>query len=263
MTPQRQKEVGLVVFVLAFSVGAFLLTWLFVQQGRFTLTSVLAVLITLAGFWAAVVSFSLGVLQHPGSAAAVVLGVPAALALVGLGQVPALVAALLLIALLASARYLIRNDVVSRVRYRTSEMFTRGARVVIFGVIVIVLGLAWPELGDNLTPAQLRLPVTFVEGIVQLALPALPHGLTGVVDAHQITTLVVNIVNEQLQTVVTTYRSVFTLMVIAAVFFTWKEIVVVIAWPVIRIIAVIVALARRIGLVYISRSQATIEQLHL
>lgn len=251
------------MFVLAVSVGAFLLTSLFVHQGRFNLTAIIVILTTTAWFWAAFLTIALGILQHPGSSAAIVLGVPAALALVGLGQLPALIAALLLIVLLAFARYLIRNDVVSRLRYRPGEIFTRGARLIVFGVIVVALGIAWPALSDRLAPAEVRLPVAVVEAIVERIIPALPHIVTGAIDPRQLTTFVVMVVNQQLQSVITTYRSVFTLTVIAAVILTWRELVIILAWPVVWLIGVLVSLARRIGFVYISRSQATIEQLHL
>lgn len=263
MTPQRQKEVGLVVFVLVVSAGAFLLTSLFVHQGRFNLTAIIVILTLAAWLWAALLTMALGLLQHPGSSAVVVLGVPATLALVGLGQLPALIAALLLIALLASARYAIRNDVISRLRYRSSEMFTRGARLVVFGVIVVALGIAWPALSDRLSPAEIRLPVTVVEEIVRRIVPALPAGLSGTVDPRQLSTFVVGVINQQLHALIANYRSVFTVMVIATVFFAWKELVVILALPVVWLIGVLVSLARHLGLVYISRSQATIEQLHL
>lgn len=251
------------MLVLLVSTAVFLLAALFVRQGRFNASTIITIL-TLAGWiWAALLTLALGVLQHPGSSAAVVLGVPAALALVGLGQLPALIAALLLIVLLASARYNIRNDVISRVRYRTGEMFTRGARIVVFGVILVALGLAWPALNDRLSPARIVVPPAFIEGIVLRLVPALPAPLGNSVDPRQVSAFVVNIVNQQFQTLVTQYRSVFTLMVIATVFFAWKEIVVIIAFPVVWLIGFFVALARRIGFVYISRSQATIEQLHL
>lgn len=263
MTPQRQKEVGVVVFVIAFSVGAFLLTSLFVHQGRFNLTVIIVILTSAAWLWAALVTFALGMVQHPGSSAAIVLGVPAALALVGVGQLPALVAALLLITLLSSARHLVRSDVISRLRYRPTEMFTRGARLVVFGVIVVALGIAWPALSDRLAPAEIRLPIAVVEAIVGRVVPALPHVVTGAVDPRQLTTFVVTVVNQQLQSIITTYRSAFTLTVIAAVVLAWRELVIVLAWPVVWLIGFLVSLARRIGFVYISRSQATIEQLHL
>lgn len=263
MTPQRAKEIGIIVAVILQSLATFGLAGLFVSQGRFSTTSVLVVLALLAILWVALVALALAVVQHPGSSAAVVIGICVSLAIAGLGQLPALAAALLLAVFLGFARRLIYREINNRVLYRTGEAFGKGVRAIIFAAGLAAVGLAWGVIEHRLSPTEIRVPDSTIKVVVERVVPNLPAHLSQFLDINQLTVFVTTTVNQSLQSAVATYRWIFLLIVLLLAISAWRALIPLIAWLVIPVIAALVYLARQAGIVYLSRSQATIERLHL
>lgn len=263
MTPQRAKEIGIVVSLIIFSLITFGLASLFVSQDRFSSRPVLVVLIVVAALWVAAVAVSLAVLQHPGSSSTLLTGIGVMLAVAGLFQLPAIVAAILLALFLTVARRTIYREINNRVLYRTTEIFGRGLRSILFGVGIAALGLAWPLFEDELAGRNISLSPETVSIVVQRVLPALPAHLTSLVDLGLLTSMVTTSINQTLQSLIASYRGVFLLIVLLLAISAWRAIMPVISWVVLPVIAGLVYLARKANLVYLSHSQATIERLHL
>jgi len=264
MTPQRAKEIGIIITVFIFSAAVFGLASLFVFQGRVgTATAVAIVLGALAALWVAVMAVALAVLQHPGSSTTLILGTGAMLALAGVFQLPALVAAILVAAFLALSRRTIYREINNRVSYRTSEAFGKGLRWILFAAGLAAIGLAWPLFEDELSGRQVALSPETIAPVVQRIVPALPANLTAFIDIGLLTSLVTTTINQTLQSLIASYRGIFLLIVILLAISAWRAVVPLLAWIILPIIAALVYLARKANLVYLSRSQATIERLHL
>lgn len=263
MTPQRAKEVGIIVVALLLSLATFALGNLFVTQGRGTTMSVLVVLGVAALLWIALTALALAVIQHPGSSSTLIVGTGAALVAAGLAKLPVLAAAILLMCFLALARRSFFREMNNRVRYRTNEVFLRGLQPLLFGVGVVALGLAWPLFEPKLTGTQLILAPETVGVVVERIVPALPPNLTGFINIQQLTSMVTVMVNQALQSLIVSYRGIFLLIIFLLAISAWRAIMPIIAFLVLPVIALLVRLARQANLVYLSRSQATIERLHL
>lgn len=263
MTPQRAKEIGIIVSVLAYSVLLFGLTSLFVWQNRLAAVPVLIFLGVLALLWVALVAIALAVLQQPGSSAWVTVGAGLILAGAGLLHLPAIVAGVLLIIFLALARRSLYREINNRVLFRVSEAFSPGLRLILFGVGVAALGLAWPLVEDKLSGTQLLLAPKTVGVVVNRIVPALPPQLTAFVDIGQLTSLVTASINQILQSLLISYYWAFLLIVLLIAISTWRAVTPLVLWLVLPAVAALIYLARQANLVYLTRSQATIERLHL
>jgi len=264
MTPQRAKEVGIIVTVLVESLLTFGLASLFVFQGRFgSATSVAVVLVVLAMLWIALVAVALAVVQHPGSSTTLTAGIALMLVVAGVFQLPAIAAAILLGLFLTLARHTMYREINNRVLYRTSEVFGKGLRWILFGTGIAALGLAWPLFEEQLAGRDISLSPETVGVIVQRIAPALPAHLTAFIDINLLTSVVTNTINQTLQSVIASYRSVFLLIVLLLAISAWRAAMPIITWAVLPIIAGLVYLARKANFLYLSRSQATIERLHL
>lgn len=263
MTPQRTKEIGIIIFVLLYSALVFGLTSLFVYQNRFTMTSVVIFLGVLAIVWVALTALALATLQQPGSSATLMFGIIILLAGVRLFHLPAVIAAAVALPLLVLARRSFYREINNRVLFRVSEAFSPGLRFLLFAVGVAALGLAWPAFEGKLNGTQLILSPQSVSIIVEKIVPALPRELRGFVDVGQLTSLVTATINQTLQSLLISYYWIFLLIVLLIALSAWRAIMPVAAWIILPMISAAVYLARRANLMYLSRSQATIERLHL
>ncbi|MEK7557450.1 MAG: hypothetical protein AAB538_05710 [Patescibacteria group bacterium] len=263
MTPQRAKEIGIVVSVLLISLLLFALVSLFIAQDRFGSTPVVAVTIVLAVLWVGAVAVALAVLQHPGSSSSLIAGIAAMLAVAGLLQLPAIVAALLLALFLTVGRRTMYHEINNRVLYRTHEVFSRGLRSILFGVGIAALGLAWPLVEEKLTGTNVLLPTETVGAVVNRVVPALPPHLKAFLDVGQLTGFVTLAVNQMIQSLISSYRLAFLLIVLLIAISAYRAVLPLITWGILPVIAGLIYLARKANLIYLSRSQATIERLHL
>lgn len=263
MTPQRSKEVGIIVFVVLYSAALFGLTSLFVYQGRATMIPVMILLGVLLVVWAACMAIALAVVQQPGSSAWLIFGTAIILASAGLVQLPALAAALLLAVFLGLARRSMYREVNNRVLYRASEVFRVGLRSILFGTGIAALGLAWPLVEDRLIGTQLILSPEAVRIVVQRIVPALPPHLTTLIDIAQLTSLVTASINQTLQSLIVSYHWIFLIIVLLIAISAWRAAGPLLVWVVLPILSSLIYLARKANFIYISRSQATIERLHL
>lgn len=263
MTPQRAKEIGIIASVLLYSVLVFGLTSLFVWQNRLTALPVLIFLGVLALVWVALTAIALAVLQQPGSSAWVIMGIGGTLAGAGLLQIPALVAGGLLIILLFLARRSLYREINNRVLFRVSEAFRPGLRLILFALGLSAVGLTWPALADRVTPASFLLSPATVGKITEKIVPALPGPFIGAVDVNQVTVIVTSTVNKYIQSLLATYRGLFLLIVLLLAISAWRAILPFVVWAELALISGLIYLARQANLVYLTRSQATIERLHL
>jgi hypothetical protein len=99
--------------------------------------------------------------------------------------------------------------------------------------------------------------------VVEKIVPALPPHLTGFINIQQLSGLVTLTINQTLQSLIVTYRGIFLLIVFLLAISAWRAVMPLIAWLTLPMIAALVRLAQQVNLVYLSRSQATIERLHL
>lgn len=263
MTPQRSKEVGIIVFMVLYSAAVFGLTSLFVYQARVTLIPVIILLSVLATVWAACMAIALAIVQQPGSSAWLIFGTAIIFIVAGLFTLPGLVAALLLAIFLGLARRSIYREVNNRVLYRTSEVFSAGLRSLLFGAGIAALGLTWPLVEGRLAGTQLILSPEVVGVIVQRIVPALPPHLTAFIDIAQLTSLVTASINQILQSLIVSYHWVFLTIVLLIAISAWRAAVPIVVWIILPIISGLIYIARRANLIYLSRSQATIERLHI
>lgn len=251
------------MFSIAFSAILFGLTSLFVAQDRITLVPVLIILSLLTMLWAACLAIALTVVVQPGSVTSLVAGVAIAAAAAGFLRLPAAIGAALLVLFLGLARRALYREANNRVLFRPSEVFLPGLRPLLFGASLAVVGLAWPVVMSRLTPSSFLLSPETVSQITTRLIPTLPGPLASAVDTQQVTALVTTTVNQYLQSLLATYRSVFLLIVLLAAISAWRAMVPFVAWAILLIIMALITLARQGSLMYLSRSQATIERLHL
>lgn len=263
MTPQRSKEIGIIVFALLYSGVVFGLTSLFVVQDRFMMTPVLVFLGILALIWVALTAISLAVLQQPGSSAILMAGIAVILAGAGLFHLQALIAAGVSLPFLALARRSFYREINNRVLFRVSEAFGPGLRFLLFAVGIAALGLAWPSFEGKLNGTQVILSPEHVSVLVNKIVPSLPAQIRAFVDINQLTILVTNTINQTLQSLIVSYHWIFLLIVLFLAISAWRAIMPVAAWVILPVILGLIYLARRANLMYLSRSQATIERLHL
>lgn len=263
MTPQRSKEIGIIVVILLYSATVFGLTSLFILQNRFMMTPVLIFLGILALVWVALTGVALAVLQQPGSSATAMTGIAVVLASAGLFHLPAVIAAVITLPFLALARRSFYRELNNRVLFRVGEAFGPGLRYLLFAVGIAALGLAWPTLEGKLNGTQLILSPQSVSVIVEKIVPALPAQLRGFIDIGQLTSLVTATINQTLQSLIASYRWAFLLIVLLLAISAWRAIMPIAAWIILPMISALIYLARRANLMYLSRSQATIERLHL
>lgn len=263
MTPQRSKEIGIIVFVVLYSAAIFSLTSLFIYQDRITMIPVIVVLVILAMLWAAFIAIVLAVIQHPGSVAWLTLGISLTLASAGLFRLPALVAAVLIAVFLFAARRAIYREANNRVLYRPGDIFTVGLHSILFGAGIAALGLTWPAVQNHFSPSSLLLSPQVVGKITEKVVPALSGPLGGFVDPNQVTTLVTSSVNQYIQSLISSYRSLFLIVILLAAILTWRALIPFVSWVVVLMVAALIYLARKANLIYLSRSQATIERLQL
>ncbi len=263
MTPQRAKEIGMIVVVVLYSAALFGLTSLFVYQNRLTMLPVLIFLGVLALGWVAIMAIALAVTLQPGSLASLVIGSSLTVAVAGLVHWPALVAALAVAIFLMLARRSIYREINNRVLYRTSEAFGPGLRSILLALALAALGLAWPLAADRVTPAAFLLSPATVGKITEKVLPALPVPFIGAVDVSQVTAIVTSTVNQYIASLFAAYRGLFLLVVTLVAISVWRAIIPFAVWAELAVIAGLIYLARQANFIYLSRSQATVERLHL
>ncbi|MEX2054786.1 MAG: hypothetical protein WD972_01265 [Candidatus Andersenbacteria bacterium] len=78
-----------------------------------------------------------------------------------------------------------------------------------------------------------------------------------------VTTVVTRMLNRQVRQLSTTSPLLIPIILVAVVFLTLRALVPFIVWPVLGLVGLILYFARGIGLVYVSRTEATIERLQL
>ncbi|MFH1354274.1 MAG: hypothetical protein ABIH36_03205 [bacterium] len=167
MTRQQKKEAGLVTATL---VCSLLLFWAFaasIASLPHVILIILLLILTLAWVGLAAITFSLATSKI--SRSALVLVPAVFVVLVGQVHVGSLVAALLLVILLASAQRQLIQNIQSRIKYNTAQIFSPGARLILIGLVVVLAGLSIAPVNENLSSSSLKIPQKFVEIIIKPA----------------------------------------------------------------------------------------------
>ena len=249
-------------FMVFFTALVFGMAALFIRQGRLEDTSVIVVLACLAVLWVSSLAVSLAVINYPGSA--FVLEVAPALLLAVFGfNIPALAAGVLLFLLIAAARRSLQREISDRIHYRTRTIFSGGARLLIISLLVAAVGLAWPEISTGITAARISISPQYVEPLARSITAAVPGPAASLINPSEVATLAAQTINQYIQNLTTARPTLLVVVVVLAVFLTLRALVPVAAWVVLLAVSLIVRLARAANLLYLSRSQATIERLHI
>lgn len=313
MTLQRKKEVGLVVGTVVYSLLFFAAAALFFnhyevsQAGNTVITTILVIA---AFIWVAVNAITAAVISHPGSTAALIITQTAAIVIAGMLTVPAMVGAALFAASFGYARRSLAKEVTNRITYRTKLVFWKGTQLLMIGLIVAGISMAWPQVdktvkeeGIQFKESQVETLIAPVQPVLEGILPGykpdqtideiielqfqqqleqLPPG-TEIPPAQQATirqqiaqslqqdltgqeslpSVVTGIINNQLRNLTQSSPWILALIVIIVVFLTLRALIPLASWPAIGLISVLIRICQQTGLIMLSRSQATIERIHL
>ncbi|MEX1997619.1 MAG: hypothetical protein WEA04_03010 [Candidatus Andersenbacteria bacterium] len=161
-----QKELALVIFVCSYSLLPFaammLLLPLSLQHGWYAL-----VIILLALVWIMLMALCLSILRRPASLAALYL-VPALMVVafsilspVGIG------AAVLLVVFMAMAQRTIVREVHNRVYYRITQIFPGGVQLLTLGLMIALLGVAWPLITNSVAQARFQITERQIEPLLK------------------------------------------------------------------------------------------------
>lgn len=245
-----------------FTALVFGVSELFIRQGRLEEVSVVIVLACLAVLWVSFLAVSLAVVGHPGSALGLAVA-PAVLLVIFSLSIPALGAAILLLLLITAARRSLQREINDRIHYRARTIFSGGIRLLLVGLLVAAIGLAWPKLNTEIAAARVNISPQYIEPFARSLTAAVPGPAASLVNPIEVSVLAAQTINQYIQNLISSHTTLFIVVVVLAAFLTLRALVPVAAWFVLLVVALLVRLARAAGLLYISRSQATIESLHL
>lgn len=117
--------------------------------------------------WVAIIAYGLGLVESRFNALMVFLGLPAILAIIGLGQPSAFSAAILLGILLFAAHTKAQDEITSRQEYNPWRVFSTPAQLLLIGLVISYAGLALPVLADDLATANFAIPPDAVAAVLR------------------------------------------------------------------------------------------------
>lgn len=268
----------MIVFVFIYSLLFFFAAAVYLKVQPQDNLLILVLLSFIALLWVAVVAVAIAFAQQPGSMALLIVGTSFALMVAGFMTrvfIPAIMAALIMAFALGISRLILRREMMNRVTFRVRHVFTHGARSITLGLIVALAALAWPYVTQELVApdkigipeeqvARLLRPIEpFVHNLISGFQPSSsPNNQIAVTVAETSVTIVTNTINFQLRALAERSPWLLTLIILLIIILAAHAIVPFIVWPILALIGGIVALLRQVGMVYLARSQATIERLH-
>jgi hypothetical protein len=303
MEIRRQKELVVGASVALISMLAFFVAALVLPQPPMAAT--LAVVVALSVLWALVVCLELGLAEHWGSGLISIAVPVVSVVVAGRLSAGALVGAVLLLIALLLARRSVRRELTSRITYRTAEVFGPALRLVLFGLILALAGLALPVLEASLVQGTIALTAEQVGALTHPLAPVLesfspnitaestvdeiinqkieqelPPGVevsaeqreqirqqvaqqlaTPLTGRESINTVIARQINTWLQAFTETSPVLFALSIIIILLLAVRTVVPLAAWLLLPVLAGMVWIGRRIGLVRLVESTVSVDRL--
>lgn len=221
----------------------------------------------------ATLAVTLAVVNQPVHASLTIGGVSLLLFIIGGVNLSALIGTFLTALLISLSRKSFRRELLGRIMYRTADVFMPGTRLLATAMLVAAITLGWSAVRSNVTAETLRIAPKTVEPVVQPMLPFLANLIPapGLLASPVSESLTVNLLAEQvagllnqmIQSTLSYWPWIVTVIVILVAVVAIRSIVPLVAWPLVGVIALTVYMYRRIGLIFLTRTQGTIERLQL
>ena len=258
MSGQAKKEIGLAAIAIAYSAATL---WV-MALGISGLSSalLLAVVFMMAVSWIAFIAFAFALLGTT-TATVVLFAVPIILIAVGGLQAGALTAAVPLLALLALARWRIRDEADAGIAYRPARLFYGGVRWLALGLLLAAAGLAVEPVRSALRTYTISVPQAAIAAALRPIEPLLAGTIPG--PAAVPVPLLTDIINHYLTAVVNNSPLLSALAALVALLLVSRLLVSLIAWPVLALIIILVLIAQQMGFARVVTRQVASSRLQL
>jgi hypothetical protein len=258
MTRQTQKEISLVAAVVIYS--AALLWWLGVSFGSRPSGIIVSLFVVVALGWVALMALSFALVGSPG-AAVLILIPPVLLGAVGKLNGGAIVAALLMAAILATARWRIRDQINDRLYYQTVPIFYGGVRWLTFGFMVAAAGLVVASVTAGLEHSVITIP----ESSVRLVLNPLEVMMRDITqnDVPLAVAAITEGLNQYLNAIVHNSPLLSALAALITILVISRLALPLLAWPSLILIALVGWIGRQTQFVHLTKQPVISERLQL
>lgn len=259
MTRRIIKEIGLTVVTL-------LCSSLFLGFLSQSLVSALlpwrtGVLVAASLLWVAQIAFTVALVSNGFLLAVLIIGVPLLVVPFGAEWISAAAAAVLLMVGLLQARWIIRENISSRVRYRTVPTFYAACRWLLLALVAAAASTAVPTVTERLRREVIVIPEQAIAPALQPLAAALPVSVSG--QETQLITQITATINRYVTSILQTNPLLASIVALSAVFLAAHFVTPFLAWPAVALIALLVYLARRLNLISLVKYTTVAEQLQL
>lgn len=171
-----KKEIGLDILLIIFTAALF---WMLVSTSVIVNAPIVLVLIILAiPVWISFLAITLALVSNYSAMLLTVL-VPFILALFGITQMEIIAAAILIMGLIGSARFMFVHELKSRVEFKTRLIFYSGTKLLIMAVIIMLTGISMPHITKSLMSDDELIPEPTVKLLLKPYEPFIAKSIPG------------------------------------------------------------------------------------
>ena len=171
-----KKEIGIDIFTLSFT---GLLFWSLMSTGILINNPlVLILLILVIPVWVSCLAIALAFVGNR-SAVLLSLLIPVILVLFDITQIVLIAAAIIISALLASARFIFVHELKSRVEYKTRHVFYLGTKLLVMAIIIIITGISMPHITQSIMSDEAFIPESVVSWLIKPYEPYIAKTIPG------------------------------------------------------------------------------------
>ncbi len=186
MVLKWNKELAIVSVVVLYTIAFFTIAASYFRgQQEFTV-SFSSYLFAAGILWVAIVAFSSVCTAHHKTIYSTIALVPAVvLLLVGRFTLSAAIGALILFLLTLSAQKSIEQELKSHIKIRIGTVFSFGARMLLFGMLLSFIVFATPVVQTTIASGAIAIPESYLFGIANVVADILHQKPDAIVDAVQ------------------------------------------------------------------------------
>jgi hypothetical protein len=284
-----KKEISIDIFVVLFTA---LLFWLLVSTNILVDNLALQLLLIFAlPIWISCLAIALALVSNY-SAIILNILIPVILIIFGIPQVEIIVAAIIIIALLASARLFFVRELKSRIEYKTRYTFYSGTKLLIMVVIVIITGISMPHIMESLMSDEALIPESSVRLILKPYEPYIASSVPGgsfdmsinqaiadqpsaqtqqdvplmerrLIGSENISSVITSVLNDQIKSLSHNYPIITPIIIFALVVLVSRLLIPIFALFLLLLIAFFIWLSRQSKLINLISVSKPVEHLEL
>lgn len=176
MEAVTKKEIGIDVFLLAFSA---LLFWLLLSTDIIVNNPIVLMLLILAvPLWLSCLAIALTLVSNY-SAALLIILIPIILVGLGMLRIEIVAAAVLITALLVSARFIFVRELKSRIEIKTHYVFYSGTKLLVLAFIIVITGISMPYITQSIMADEAVIPESTVKLLLKPYEPFIAKSMPG------------------------------------------------------------------------------------